>query len=171
VTDVGNDIQYGADAASILGWVRECAVRLAARGAAIRITGLPLARLERIRPSEYLFFRTLFFRGSRVGRDHALRAAAAIDAGLRRLAEEIGATMVETRGDWYGADPIHIRRPKRREAWARILGVSELSGPLRLRDAVRLRTAAPAMRWVAGIEQRRKQPSLAFRDGTRVSLY
>jgi hypothetical protein len=171
VTDVGNDIQYGADAASILGWVRECAARLTARGAAIRITGLPLARLERIRPSEYLFFRTLFFRGSRVGRDHALREAAAIDAGLRDLAARTGATMVETSVDWYGADPIHILRPKRADAWARILGVSAISGPMGLRDAVRLRTAAPALRWIAGVEQRRKQPSLAFRDGTRVSLY
>ncbi len=171
VTDVGNDIQYGADAASILGWVRECGARLAARRAALRITGLPLARLERVRPAEYVFFRTLFFRGSRVGRDQALRAAAAIDAGLRRLAGEIGATLVETSGDWYGADPIHIRRPKRREAWARILGVSEVRGPMGFRDAVRLRTAAPAVRWIAGFEQRRKQPSLAFPDGTRVSLY
>jgi hypothetical protein len=171
VTDVGNDILYGADAGAILGWVRGCVDRLTERRAAIRITGLPLARLRRTGASEYRFFRTMFFPASRVAHETALEAASEIDAGLRRLAEETGATIVEPRGDWYGVDPIHIRPRARRSAWGEILGVPAASARISFGETLRLRAAAPALRWLAGIERHRKQPSFVARDGTRVALY
>ncbi len=171
VTDVGNDIVYGAPVPAILEWVGECLARLAARGAAIRVTGLPVARLRRVSPAEYLFFRTLFFRGSRVPWRTAIDAIGEVDAGIRWLAAASGAAIVELPGEWYGADPIHIRRRNRKAAWAQILGVADLSAPMPLREAARLRAAEPAIRWLAGFEQRREQPAFVGRDGARVSLY
>lgn len=171
VTDVGNDVVYGAAVPAILGWVGECLARLAARGAAIRVTGLPVARLRRVSPAEYLFFRTLFFRGSRVPWRRAIDAVGEVDAGIRRLAAASGAAIVELPGEWYGADPIHIRRRNRATAWARILGVANLSAPMPLREALRLRAAAPDVRWLAGVERRRRQPAFAAPDGLRVALY
>jgi hypothetical protein len=171
VTDVGNDIQYGADAAAILGWVRECVARLAARGASIRITAIPLARLARVTKGEYLFFRTIFFPRSRVARNETLETAAEVDSQLRRLAAETGATIVEPRGEWYGGDPIHIRRAKRRSAWAEILGVPAVGRLMSGLQAIRLRAAAPDWRWVGGIELRASQPTIRIGGETPVSLY
>ena len=171
VTDVGNDVVYGAPVPAILGWVGECLERLAARGAAIRVTGLPVARLRRVSPAEYLFFRTLFFRGSRVAWRRAIDAVGEVDAGIRRLAAGAGATIIDPPGDWYGADPIHVRRRDRAAAWAEILGVAKLPAPMPLGEALRLRAAAPDVRWLAGVERRRRQPAFAAPDGLRVALY
>jgi len=171
VTDVGNDVVYGASVPTILGWVGECLDRLAARGARIRVTALPIARLGDVGPDQYLFFRSLFFRGSRVPWRAALEGIRELDAGLRRLSGSAGATVVDPPREWYGTDPIHIRRSHRRAAWAAILGVAESRRSMPLGEAIRLRMAVPGERWIAGIEQRRRQPAIRLETKTPVSLF
>jgi hypothetical protein len=171
ITDVGNDVLYGHSAPAILAWVSECVSRLRLAGAAIRVTTLPLDRIRRVSPAEFLLFRTLFFPGSTVGWREAIETSGQLDAGLRDLAATARATLVEAPGGWYGTDPIHIRRRCRRAAWAEILGASHAAPPMSMGEAMRLRAAAPEVRWIAGREGRRRQPAFAAPDGLRVALY
>lgn len=170
VTDVGNDVLYGAPVAAILGWVGECLSRLAAAGANIRLTALPLVRVRRVSAADFLLFRTLFFPGSRARWREAAAAIEALDSGLRSLAGQRGVTLVEPDPIWYGVDPIHIRRSRRRAAWAAIFGTAPAPAPMPASDALRLRAGAPDRRWIAGIERRAAQPSVRL-GATRVSLY
>ena len=66
VTDVGNDIVYGARAAVILEWIAECLTRLAAARARTVITLLPLAGISALPPWRYRLLRTLLFPGCRL---------------------------------------------------------------------------------------------------------
>ncbi|HWC65107.1 MAG TPA: hypothetical protein VG777_03415, partial [Thermoanaerobaculia bacterium] len=160
VTDVGNDVLYGRSETTILAWVGESLRRLASAGATVRVTSLPLQRIRRVSPREFLLFRSLFFPGSRVGWREAIGTSERLDAGLRSLAVSAGATLIEAPGEWYGADPIHIRRNRRVAAWAAILGVPEARRRISESQALRLRLSAPERRWIAGFETRRNQPAL-----------
>ena len=57
VTDVGNELLYGLGVAQVAAAVRESVRRLADRGAAIAITGLPLASIARVGPARYRVLR------------------------------------------------------------------------------------------------------------------
>ncbi len=171
VTDVGNDILYGVPVPKILAWVGECLAHLAALGAAIRLTGLPMDRIRCVRGAEFLFFRSIFFPGSIVTREATIAAAGELDDGIRHLASGARAELVELPRGWYGADPIHIRRKERASAWADLLGVPGPRRPLPLGDAIRLRMAAPERRWLAGIDRTCRQPAISLRNGTQISLY
>jgi len=185
LTDVGNDVMYGAKVDVILGWVEECLVRLAKYEAETVVTGLPLVNLRQIGPIRFQAFRTLLFPRNRDSLAQVTERAVAVDTGVRRLAERYGATFVEPRGEWYGLDPIHYRRKQWRAAWGAILLRDRMAGdePANL-DSVsvpaldrslfswaRTRLWMPEERWLFGIAQRRAQPSVVLDDATRISLY
>jgi hypothetical protein len=170
VNDVGNDLVYGSDAGEILMWVGECLGRLRPQDVRIVLTGLPLARLRRMADAEFLIFRTMFFPGCSRSRKETVREAQRLDEGIAGLAASGDHHLVRPRSEWYGADPIHIRRPVRHVAWETILGAPP-APRMGWGDRVRLRAAAPRRRWLLGIEQFREQPALTFPDGTSVSLY
>ena len=121
VTDVGNDLIYGVAVADLAAWLAECLDRLAALPAAIVVTPLALGRLEKLTPRTFRVAQRLMFPGRGLPWAELLDRARDLDGRLRRLAQELGATLVEQHTDWYGLDPIHFRRSKRREAWTRIL--------------------------------------------------
>jgi hypothetical protein len=121
LTDIGNDLMYGAAAADVAGWIGECLCRLAAQGAEVVLTRLALSRLDRLRPVSYRLAQWVMFPGRDLALAELLRRAHDLDARLRRLAGEHGATLVEQPAQWYGLDPIHFRRAERRHAWERIL--------------------------------------------------
>jgi len=177
VTDVGNDILYNAPVADILGWVATCVARLRALGAEVVVTGLPLARAERLTAAGYAALRTLIFPRYRwLPRSEALARARDVNAGLRGVAEQAGAHFFEPRDDWYGLDPIHLRLGTWSAAWSCILagreeGLGERGRPLGPLTAARLAAAPPARQWLFGRERRRAQPALTIRGGTTVSLY
>src|SRR5690606_34536083 len=64
ITDVGNDLLYGSEPATILGWVEECAQRLSQAGAAVTISGVPLESVKRMSAPRYHATRMCFFPGS-----------------------------------------------------------------------------------------------------------
>src|SRR3954454_10484116 len=66
VTDVGNDLLYGASAADIAGWVGECLARLRAAGARVVLTPLPLDTIAGLRPARFLLLRSILFPGCRL---------------------------------------------------------------------------------------------------------
>ncbi len=90
VTDVGNDLAYGAGVAATAGWVEACLDRLAAPkaevDAEIVMTLLPLARLERLSALQVRLAAALLF----PGREAPLAGAARPGAGSRRAAAAAG---------------------------------------------------------------------------------
>jgi len=177
VTDVGNDIPHGRPARTIVAWVEECIERLHAAGAdEIVMTDLPMAGLRRLPPLAYRLFRTLYFPGSRLPLPRAAAEAEAVSAGLALIARRHGVTLVQPRPEWYGFDPIHIRRRTRRDAWSEILGrPAARPGPLRVRlaeavECCRLQLRPERQRWL-GMPQVTPQEGRRLRRGGRIDLY
>lgn len=176
VTDIGNDILYGADADRIAAWIEQCLTRLRAVCERIVITELPLARVASITPRQYNLIRALLFPRSRVAYADALRRVGELNARVAELARQQRATLCVPRLDWYGCDPIHVRRAVWPEAWCEILsGWSDQAVTQRARGSWRrwlqLRRQRPLVRRLFGVEQRRAQPTCTLRSGSAISLY
>ncbi len=121
ITDVGNDILYGASVGQIVGWVRECVARLQSLGVETRMTHLPLDSLRSLSRRRFLFFRKLLFPASVLSYEAALSSAEELDAALAELSVTAGLECAAPQPHWYGLDPIHIRRRARPEAWQQFL--------------------------------------------------
>ena len=120
VTDVGNDLPFGQSPATILGWVGEALERLEGLGARCTVTGLPMQNLRALSPAAFGFWRRVIFPSHDVSRDALLEDAERLDAGLRELCARRGYAHVAPDPGWYGVDPVHVARSKRREAWRAI---------------------------------------------------
>lgn len=120
VTDVGNDLLYGASVPRILGWVEQCLDRLAGPRTELIVSLLPMASVARLTAPRYHFFRTVLFTGKGPAWPEMRRNAAALDAGLLELGGRYGAAVIEPLGEWYGLDPIHVTRANRPRAWRSI---------------------------------------------------
>jgi hypothetical protein len=176
VTDIGNDILYGADADQIAAWVAECLTRLRGVCEPIVMTELPLARVALIRPWQYRWIRTLLFPGSRVTFPEAIARAHELNAHVAELARQHRAVLCAPRLDWYGWDPIHIRRACWSRAWSEILSAgSDPATAQRARGSWRrwwqLRCQRPLVRRLFGVEQRRAQPACVLRSGSAISMF
>jgi hypothetical protein len=177
VTDVGNDIIYGAPPDQILEWVDTCLVRLRDAGVEIVLTGLPLPRLERLSRAGYVALLSIVYPRHRwLPFAVALERARVVDAGVRALAERHAATFVPSPLDWYGLDPIHVRPRRWRAAWSAILFAPDATTPVaepappRGPSALRVYTLRPQRQWLFGRERCTAQPALTLPGGA-VSLY
>ncbi|MEX0716269.1 MAG: hypothetical protein WD066_06780 [Planctomycetaceae bacterium] len=117
VTDVGNDLVYGAPPPRILEWVDACLARLAGPRAELTMSLLPMASVARLTALRYHAFRTILFTGKGPTWPRMRECAAELDAGLLELGKRYGAAVIEPVGDWYGIDPIHVTRANRPRAW------------------------------------------------------
>lgn len=177
VTDIGNDLLYGADVKTITEWVETCLARLSQRNAETVITALPMASLERMSAYRYYAARTVFFPRSRLGCREISEQARRLDEDLVALAEQFDATLVCPECEWYGIDPIHIRRGCRFGAWQEIFSHwTGTSGRIPMRrptvqEALRLWRLPPAERRIRNQLQTRPQPAFQFSDGTLLSVY
>lgn len=120
VTDVGNDLVYGAPVSRILQWVETCVGRIAGPRTELTISLLPMASVARLSAWRYHAFRTLLFTGKGPTWPRMREYAAELDAGLLELGQRSGAAVIEPVGDWYGIDPIHVTRANRPRAWRAI---------------------------------------------------
>lgn len=177
VTDIGNDVAYGADVGTIAGWVKTCLDRLEALRARVVVTSLPLPRLRRLSPLAFQAARAVFFPTRPIGRASALAAAEDLDRRVRAMAAARGAALVEQPLAWYGLDPLHIRRRDMPGAWVTIL--AGWGAPAR--DGVRARPSLA--RWIAirrrtpehwrllGAPLGRPQPCGRLSDGSRLWMF
>ena len=174
VTDVGNDILYGASPEQIAEWVRTCVDRLQTHRCAITLTGIPLESLDRITRWEFPIFRSMLYPGCFLTRQQALSQAAELHERLGELAQQRGLTFVEPQADWYSRDRIHIGRAAQRQAWGTFLSLDGETGSVPAsswREFFAIRRLTPHRRRLFGFPQGRPQPAGTLRDGTRVSLY
>jgi len=172
VTDVGNDLLYGAPVASIAGWVGTCLERLARQEAEIIVCLLPLSTLEKVSPLRYHLVRHILFPGRRAAPWSALLdSARELNERLRRLGHEHGARLVEPSPSWYGIDPIHVRRSMRSQAWNQILDHPLLPREGQLAGGGRLPLFGSAELRLFGVPLRNPQPVCRFKDGSTVALY
>lgn len=172
VTDVGNDLLYGAPVPRIAGWVATCLERLARQDAELIVSLLPLATLEKISPVRYHLVRQILFPGRRAAPWSALLASAReLNESLRRLGLEHGARLVEPSPSWYGMDPIHVRRSMRSQAWNEILNHPLLPHGGELAGGGRLPLFGTAELRLLGLPLRNPQPVCRFKDGSTVALY
>jgi hypothetical protein len=178
VTDVGNDVMYGATADQILEWVGVCLERLSRHDdVRLVVTGLPISRVEKLSPEQFLVLRSILFPRNRDDFATVLRTSQVVDEGLRELAARYGAAFVSAPVEWYGADPIHIRRSLRPTVWNQVLSLwnepSTVGEAVRVSiwNSIRAQLWAPAEREVFGMTRRRRQPAVEYSDGTRLSFY
>jgi hypothetical protein len=169
VTDIGNDIAYGATPVELAGWIEACLARLAGQGVRSIVTLLPAASLARLPRWQYHVFKTVLFPGRRLPFPLFHARLAEANARLGELAARHGTVTVAPSAEWYRADAIHLAARRRAAAWLTILGswgtARDASGP------VGYRGLAPAWRTVCGVSLRRAQPSTVLPDGTQISLY
>ena len=169
VTDIGNDIAYGATPAELAGWIEGCLARLAGQSARPIVTLLPAASLARLPRWQYHVFKTALFPGRRLPFPLFQARLAEANARLTELAARHDAVVVAPPGEWYGSDAIHLAARRRAAAWQTILGSwgsgPDAAGPLACRGL------APAWRTVCGVSLRRAQPSTVLPDGIQISLY
>lgn len=179
ITDVGNDLLYGASVHEIAGWVEACLQRLQEREADILLALLPMSTLEKVSPFRYHLVRTILFPGRRaVSWDAMLDRVRELNERLRRLGHAHGARLVEPSPSWYGIDPIHVRRSMRETAWSQILRHPLLPREGSPADVRALRAVLPGLPALGAAEQRLcgmplryPQPVRRFKDGTTVALY
>ncbi len=175
LTDVGNELLYGLGVAAVAGAVGEAARRLADRGARLAITGLPLESISGVGGLRYSLLRTLYVPGCLLALDELKEAAQWLDDELRALATERGATYIEQRGDWYGFDAIHLKRPRLDALWESAGDAWGLQAAPRrpratLADWAMLGTKAAEVRSVARVMRLTRQP-VVDRAGMRVWMY
>lgn len=176
LTDVGNDILYGADVDQIAEWVETCLSRLSRISDRIIVTELPVHHVEALSPGRYNLVRTLFFPQCRLPYADAVDRALRVNERLCELADRYGAVRIKPREEWFGLDPIHIRLRHLGPAWRDILAPwceGEPPAPARptLLRWYRLRFQRPLYRRVFGFEQRRDQPVAHLPDGSVVSYF
>ena len=176
LTDVGNDLLYGASVKQLVRWVETCIERLMPACNPIVMARLPLVSLARLSDFKYAMMRRLLFPSSRLTREQTVARAAEVDLQLADLAEKHGILTVQPAIDWYGFDPIHIRRSYYETAWSCLLQGWEPKKELSSVKASwfqrwRLRFQRPLQRHFFGRRQSRNQPSVFFENGSTVSFY
>lgn len=175
LTDVGNELLYGLGVAAVAGAVGEAAQRLADRGARLAITGLPLESIAGVGGVRYSLLRTLYVPGCPLALDQLKEATRWLDNELRALAAKLDATYIEQRGEWYGFDAIHLKRPRLDDLWGSAGDAWGLpSTPRRPRASLaewaRLGSRAAEVRSVARVMRLTRQPVIE-RAAMRVWMY
>ncbi len=187
LTDVGNDIPYGAAPEEILSWVSWCVAQLQRRRAHIVMTNLPIASIESLSEGRFNLLRNILFPSCRLSRTEVIARARVVHQGLIHLAERRQLTVCEVEPDWAGFDGIHIAYWKRCAFYRQILKLFEQTGQgdgqsegRVHRDTVTEHTGS-FLPWqrrprfavcrMLGTVKRVPQPSGFFKDQTAVSLY
>ncbi|MFT5524796.1 MAG: hypothetical protein ACI9G1_001471 [Pirellulaceae bacterium] len=177
LTDVGNDLLYGASGEQIVQWVTECLQKLEPHTNRLVVTGIPLPGLRKLTSLRFRIIRTMLFPKSTLQLDDALRAAEFIDEKLQQLAPKFGGCYVPPDDHWYGIDPIHIKLRHWKSAWGKYFsGIEPTTSKKKSTKTspllwLRLRLVVPRQRWWFGIEQTGNQPAWKMSDGTKISFY
>jgi hypothetical protein len=177
ITDIGNDVFYGASVDEILGWVEQSLDRLAAYDARVVMTLLPTDNAERISAWRFRLMRRVMFRSCTLELDEVKAITHEINARLRAVARDRRIALVAQRADWYGFDPLHIRLARWPRAWSEVLSTWNSAAEKNflpepsLARWLYLRSLPPLERTILGRVRRAAQPAGRLADGTTISFY
>lgn len=176
LTDLGNDLLYGVPVDRVLKSVEDVFQRLKQHSADITFVRPPLARILMLTERRYRVISQLMFPGCPVTWDEMQPRIQKLDQDAFALLEKDVARVVVPELDWYGIDPIHIRRSKRRLAWRSILGDWPVRDPAddhrpNWSFTQKLWRAAPAERTLWKRPTFQLQPALIFRGGSSLWMY
>ncbi|HWA97712.1 MAG TPA: hypothetical protein VG713_04445 [Pirellulales bacterium] len=177
ITDIGNDVLYHAAPEQIVDWVNRCVDRFERIGARVVITELPVCNFAALSWLRYMFFRTVYVPMCRLSIRETIERATEVNRRVEQLAAQRGLTLVNQSAQWYGLDPIHIRRAHWSKAWRNMIAplidtdTSFDEALLNETLGLRLKLATPEERRLIGLARRREQPVMRFDDGSRVSIY
>jgi hypothetical protein len=179
ITDIGNDVMYEVEPGQIIDWVSACAHRLIAAGVPhVNITALPVESIARVRPWQYALVRAVLFPTHHLTFEQAVSRALETQHRLEQFvaqsAHAARLRLIPNDGEWYGFDPIHIRRARWPVAWARFLSRHPHQATIRAAGSIgrwmRLRSHMPEQYDILGLAGRRRQP-LTLADGTTIEMY
>jgi len=116
ITDVGNDLVYGRSTEHIVQAVEEVISRLrrSSPDCSVVVTRPPLASVESLSTVRYQFFRTAIFPFCKLSLKEAVEGTQELDSRIRAMSNIV---VVGTQRDWFGLDPIHVRRSCRQAAF------------------------------------------------------
>ncbi len=198
LTDIGNDVLYGASVESIIGWVGEIVARLQPLGARIVITSLPVESVLRISAWKYRLVKTVLFPFRSMPRRDVFTRVVQLQDALEVLGRKMEVPVLPTRTEWYSFDRIHLARRGRHRAFTTwvdaLLGDSasipvsdpappavrspagdgpphaENGAPLTV-SPLRLRFYRPAELYCAGRRRTREQTGIQVAPAARLYLY
>jgi hypothetical protein len=184
ITDVGNDLLYGASPAETVGWVEQCLARLRPVCGRVLVTGPPRESLMAVPAWRFHLLRRCFWPPSRLGFQQSRQYIQQLHDGLHELARRYDCRWLVPSPAWYHWDPVHITRLQRRAACMAML--SELAdadappigatakmsvGRPQRREAIWIRTRRAAQRAIAGYALTTPQPCARLRDGSQLALF
>ncbi|MEZ6058843.1 MAG: hypothetical protein R3C19_00615 [Planctomycetaceae bacterium] len=122
VTDLGNDLVYGCSSDDVVQAANQSIERLREFRADIDIvlTRPPRESVDSLSPRRFRFFASVLFPFRRMELPDIQNATAELDDRVVELARRLNVAVVKPELDWYGLDPIHIRRACRVEAFCRM---------------------------------------------------
>ena len=173
VTDIGNDLVYGCEPAEVVAAAAESVQRLRSWNPRCRIvlTAPPVEAVRRLGWLRFLMFRSVLFPFSRLTLESVRQKTQELDERIALLAEQYALHVVRPHLNWYGVDPIHVRRRSQQGAFAEMLNPWDTIG---CPDSRRTGASAPRptaeLRWVLGAERKTQQPSTSG-DGVTVFAY
>jgi hypothetical protein len=136
---------------------------------------LPTASIRTVGFWRYHFVRALLFPFHFIGWGAVMARAKELDERVREMAPRLGVRLIEHRGEWYGFDPIHIRKPYRKDAWNEIFGhwscwkkIDGVCSPLE--KPVTIWKLRPLERYLFGMHQLQAQPVYET-ERLKLSLY
>ena len=177
VTDIGNDIAYGYDVKDIKQWVEDCVKRLSEMNANIVLTRMPVDRIARLSKRQFKIAKAILFPGHGLTYEDAQSRVREVDQLLQELGEKYSAVMADLPGNWYGIDPVHIKRSLHKEAFAEILKTwtDSNSDDAAIASSIlrwaRLRLPRPRQWSFLGFGMSKTQPAAQLADGSRIWLY
>ncbi len=176
VTDAGNDIVYGVSPKQTADWIAECLQRLSACADRLILTTLPIESIQKLTRWRFVAMRTVLFPKCRLDLRTIVQRAVELNELLLGLASRFQIDVVHPCEEWFGVDPIHIRRRYRREAWKKFLCGEEKTADLSSvkiswTDWFRIHNLRPLRRTLFGWQQTMLQPAGRLRDGMTISLY
>jgi hypothetical protein len=177
ITDIGNDILYEEPVSAIVDWIEWCLDQIQGAEARAVMTLLPLGGIETLSATRFYFFRNILYPLCRLKLVTVIERAFDLNQRLRDIGRRRGLVLVENRPEWYGLDPVHIKRKYWAQAWREILAgwsdgdpLPELA-PRSFPRWLYLRLLAPERRWLFGREQCTTQPAGKLADGTTLAFY
>lgn len=176
LTDVGNDLVYEVPVEQVGKWVEQSLRQLMPYAARFIVTELPIASIRKLTRLRFLLMRNLLFPKCRLDLRTAVARAIALNETVVDLAARFGAQVICPDENWYGFDPIHVRRRDRRKFWQEIFSHDSLTPCatpqlFSLAQRIYLRNLRPSQRRLFGWQHETDQPAGLLPDGTSVSLY